>query len=250
MRDTWYRGTAARALTASVVLLAVLTASLWLSGLALRHLDYGYPVFYHLLDIDQSIERYGPQNRFREGFADTDAAQHRALFREIRMAVHDGGQGLDVIEYTLPDGRSVALLREPEIVHLNSVARLFTGFDWLSWGLMLLLPLALWWRCAGGVALAPLRTVVPGLLLTVAAAVLLLFVFGPGRLFYLLHEWAFPGGEQWFFYYQDSLMTTLMQAPNLFGAIAVAWALLSMVLFILIYGACQRTVMWCVDGRA
>lgn len=249
-RDTWHWGPALRVFTASALVLAVLVTSLWLSGLALRHLDYGYPVFYHLLDIEQTIEYYGSQNRFREGFEQTDAAQHRALFREIRMAIHDGGQGLDAIEYSLPDGRSVALLHEAEIIHLKSVARLFTGFDWLSWGLMLLLPLILWSRCAGGVPLASLRVVAPTLLLVAAGTTLLVFLLGPKRLFYLLHEWAFPAGEQWFFYYQDSLMTTLMQAPNLFGAIAVAWAVPSVLLFMLIYGACQRTVTWCVGGRA
>lgn len=249
-RDTWYRATALRVLTASALVVAVLFTSVWFSGLALRHLDYGYAVFYHLLDIEQTIEQFAPQNRFRDGFGKTDAAQHRALFRKIRMAIHDGGEGLEEIEYSLPDGRSVRLLHEAEIIHLQSVARLFTGFDWIRWGLMLLLPLVLWSRCAATAPLAPLRVVVPALLLVVAGITLLVFAFGPTRLFYLLHEWAFPPGEQWFFYYQDSLMTTLMQAPNIFGAITVAWAFAAVLLFILIYGMCRFLVAWCVSRGA
>jgi hypothetical protein len=41
----------------------------------------------------------------------------------------------------------------------------------------------------------------------------------------------FPPGHAWFFYYEDSLMTTLMQAPHLFGFIAVAIGVLALALF-------------------
>ena len=41
-----------------------------------------------------------------------------------------------------------------------------------------------------------------------------------------MHEWVFPAEHQWFFYYQESLMTVLMKAPDLFGAIAILIAVL------------------------
>lgn len=53
-------------------------------------------------------------------------------------------------------------------------------------------------------------------------AVSWLIWIGPTRVFYTLHEWVFPSDHQWMFSYQESLMTTLMKAPDLFAAIAVA----------------------------
>ena len=40
-------------------------------------------------------------------------------------------------------------------------------------------------------------------------------------MFYQFHIWLFPADHEWFFYWQDSLMSTLMKAPVLFGGIAV-----------------------------
>jgi hypothetical protein len=53
------------------------------------------------------------------------------------------------------------------------------------------------------------------------------WVVGPVQVFYVLHELVFPAGHEWFFYYQDSLMSMMMQAPNLFGPIAVLWLVLA-----------------------
>jgi uncharacterized membrane protein len=43
-----------------------------------------------------------------------------------------------------------------------------------------------------------------------ALCVAITFALGPQQTFYLLHEWAFSDKAQWFFHFQDSLMTTLM----------------------------------------
>ena len=43
---------------------------------------------------------------------------------------------------------------------------------------------------------------------------------GPQNVFYILHEWFFANKAQWHFYFQDSLMTTLLPEP-IFGSIAV-----------------------------
>ena len=62
-----------------------------------------------------------------------------------------------------------------------------------------------------------------------AAAVLAIGVIavGPTRVFYTAHTLIFPAGHQWFFYYEESLMTMLMKAPDLFAAIAAEWLLLT-----------------------
>ncbi len=45
-------------------------------------------------------------------------------------------------------------------------------------------------------------------------------LIGPTKVFYWGHEVVFPENNQWFFYYEDSLMSTMMKAPALFGPIA------------------------------
>jgi hypothetical protein len=67
-----------------------------------------------------------------------------------------------------------------------------------------------------------------------AVAVIAVLLIGPKTVFYTLHTWVFPAGHAWFFYYQDSLMTTLMQAPNLFAGIAAEVLLLTVTLFALL----------------
>jgi hypothetical protein len=57
----------------------------------------------------------------------------------------------------------------------------------------------------------------------------LVLVSGPRRVFYALHEQVFPPDNQWFFFYQDSLMSTMMKAPFLFGYIAVALVVLALI---------------------
>lgn len=60
---------------------------------------------------------------------------------------------------------------------------------------------------------------------------ILLAVFGFETVFYQLHIWLFPADHQWFFYYEDSLMSTMMQAPVLFAYIGGSIAVLGTALF-------------------
>ena len=69
---------------------------------------------------------------------------------------------------------------------------------------------------------------------SLAALVGLVWATGPRDVFYVFHEWVFPAGHQWFFYYQESLMSTLMKAPDLFGYIAAALVALAIVVLTLL----------------
>jgi hypothetical protein len=60
----------------------------------------------------------------------------------------------------------------------------------------------------------------------------ILAVIGPKAVFTQLHIWVFPAEHKWFFYYQDSLMSTMMHAPILFGGIAAQWAAFASIVFI------------------
>ena len=61
-------------------------------------------------------------------------------------------------------------------------------------------------------------------LIAAALAVIITIVFlifGAKAIFYQMHVLIFPPDHQWFFYYQDSLMSTMMKAPDLFAGIAL-----------------------------
>ena len=202
----------------TTVLLAILT-----SWALYSQVNYGYAFWYKQLDIQQHIDHYGPQNRFKQGFEQLPPEQHIEAFEQIRNAVHEHGEGLSNLQYSLPSGQKVLLLHRAEVVHLEDVANLIDAGRLLFVVLVLLwLPLA--WCC--------LSLGLPGwrerLLITVIGVVGVLAwlaVAGPTEVFYQFHVWLFPADHQWFFYWQDSLMSTLMKAPALFGGIALAIAL-------------------------
>jgi len=183
-------------------------------------IDYGYPFWYQALDIGEHIDDYGPLNRYQRPDLQTlDAEHHQALFNQIRVAVHDGGRGLASIRYRDRHGTPVFLLRPAEVQHLRDVARLIDhGRVALTIAFLAWLPLAIGvaarpapdWRRRALVAVTPLFAMVVWLLIS-----------GPEAVFYQFHIWLFPADHEWFFYWQDSLMSTLMKAPVLFGGIAV-----------------------------
>jgi hypothetical protein len=55
------------------------------------------------------------------------------------------------------------------------------------------------------------------------------------EVFYAAHRWIFPDDHQWFFFYQESLMSTMMQAPDLFLYIGISMAILALLAFILLH---------------
>ncbi len=203
--------------------------SWWISSVV----EYGYPLWYRVLAIDEHIARYAPQHPSKPGFANVGADQHRRLFAEIVRAVHDRGVQLESISYQLPHGSAVALLDAAEIRHLKDVAHLLQ----LA-GSATLVALPLWlvaMALLSGQPLAPRRLRI----LTMASVLLLLllmvFAIGPKAVFYQFHVWLFPPENPWFFYWEESLMSTLMKAPQLFGAIAVQIVLLAALLLLPIH---------------
>jgi len=197
----------------------------------LAQLNFGYALAYPLLDIEEHIQTFGPQNRYKEGFGETGPEEHRALFAAISESIQNSGEGLAQIEYQKPDGSRSRLLREPEVVHLQDVALLVDALYWAG-ALAVVLGAAL-----GFVAyrrrLKPPQPgwVLAGFALVLAAGGATLALLGPVEVFYGLHDLIFPPDHPWFFYYQDSLMTTLMKAPDLFGFIGALWLLLSLALW-------------------
>ncbi len=229
--------------TTLVATLAI--GSLFVTWHALATADFGYSLWYDVLAIDETIEVHGPQNTIRPGFEETDRTERERLFSGIVDAIHADGEGLAALTYHAPDGSRInTLLTEPEIIHLQDVADLinvFTTVSVLAIGVLVaLLAWAVWrretpppaWRVAAGC----------GAVLLVAVG--LVAVIGPVTVFYWLHEVLFPPDHEWFFYYQESLMSMMMQAPNLFGPIAALWVVLALLVATLVWWGMVRGLRW------
>ncbi|MFT5083168.1 MAG: putative membrane protein [Lentisphaeria bacterium] len=217
------------------VALSLFVATILAWGIMMQG-NFFYGVWHDHGGIAEGIEKYGPQNRYKEGFAETTRQQRIEIFAEISRAIHCNGEGLWDIAYSSSssDGEQT-LLREAEVVHLTDVAHLISlmkiaatlgSVFWLAILVCLLKARA---------KLPLLRHQMLGLAGIFFVGGLVLFAAGAEDVFNLLHIWIFPDNHQWFFYYQDSLMSTMMLAPTLFGWIAAAWAVLALGVFIVVH---------------
>lgn len=202
-----------------------------LSWHLLAQINFAYPLGYKLLDIEQHIKVFGPENRYKKYFERTTTEEQMTLFEEIVTAVQNRGDGLAQINYTLPDGNHEPLMRTPEVIHLQDVANLIDLLYWAGLGGGLL------WLLLGLIAVKQkfafpsLKKILLGFILCLSAIAAVTLVIGPTAVFYWLHVQIFPEEHEWFFFYQDSLMTTLMKAPDLFGFIAVLLVLVFVVIW-------------------
>lgn len=207
-----------------------------LSWMLLAQANFLYGFWHDTVGIREGIEEYGPQNRFREGFAETSRRERIRLFAAINRAIHNKGEGLAEIYYRSPSvDDAQPLLRKPEIGHLQDVANLIAKLKWASLAMVIV-----WLACIGWAALA--RRPLPGLKhqlwgiggVVISLGVLVLLI-GPVTVFNQLHIWIFPADHPWFFYYQDSLMSTMMMAPRLFGWITLVWIPLALLVFVVLH---------------
>ncbi|WP_049722029.1 lipoprotein intramolecular transacylase Lit [Gilvimarinus polysaccharolyticus] len=210
----------------------------WLScgfvaWMLLAQVNFAYPLAYQALNIDQHIAQYGPQNRYRDNFSDTSKQQHIELFSQINLAIHHDASELANITFTPRTGDTQTLLRADEVLHLTDVAHLIDEVYLLGISAVIAMIIS-------GVLLRGNRSPLPrpkhvvfSVCGTIAILVVAVLIIGSKKVFYYLHTWVFPPEHPWFFYYQDSLMTTLMKAPDLFGFIAA----LLLILWLLLWGA-------------
>ncbi len=227
LKSDWIRASA----TGLLVSTSLLLTTLWLAWHILTSANFGYELGYKLLHIDQHIQKYGPQNIYKKGFETTNAEQHTQLFNAILVSVNNEGRGLNNIFYQPHSGAQIQLLRAPEITHLEDVARLLSLFKWTAMMGTCCWILLLAYHYKRKRALPDLPSTLTGLGMLLISSVSLTFLIGPKTVFYWLHIHIFPPEHQWFFYYQESLMTTLMKAPDLFGFFAAIWGTLALILF-------------------
>lgn len=229
-------------------LLLTLVVALSLSWLVLAKVDFAYPLLHDHAGLGKNIEQYAPRNLTRPYFDLTTPAERARLFHEIVTAIHHRGHGLSELRYHDDQGRLIATLLTPaEVVHLQDVAHLLDKLK-----IMALLALPLW---AGMfMTLVWLRQPLPSsrhLLLGLAgvgAVTAVILALGAERVFYQLHVWVFPAGHQWFFFYEESLMSTMMKAPDLFGYIAVMLAVLALSISLGLLWLYQRVVRHRLSG--
>lgn len=222
---------------------ALLLATAGLAWVTLSQADFGFPWLYDVLEIDENVREYAPLNRYREGFENTTRGERLALFSGIVEAINADGRGLEKLRYRPGAGAPpVPMLREPEIVHLRDVARLVDGFllaaavaGVAAFVIVLVLARRRDRLAAGALAWSAGASLLAPTLLALAA-----FDATEGGWFSRLHELAFPPDHQWFFYYQESLMTTLMKAPEPFGPMATMLGSLTAAFFALALWATDR----------
>lgn len=221
-------------------------SALWLAWIVLSQANFLYPLDYRLLTIPETIEKYVPQNRYgKENFIETNVKEHIRLFAAITHAVNHNGHGLSELHYFAPDGRDLGVfLTHDEVTHLTDVSHVVEiGKDvgkitFMAW--LILIGLGFWRKKA----LPGLLSFATGTAATVFIVTATVFVVGPMRVFGDFHRSVFPANHPWFFYYQDSLMTTFMQAPNLFGLIALWWLILTCLFLLMLWSLASRLMTW------
>lgn len=216
-----------------------LLIAIWLGWHALAQVNFLYPLWHDHAGIGANIEQYAPKNLYRKEFELTDPETRFILFQGIVEAIHNHGQGLAELSYSSSRG-ATPLLHKAEIIHLQDVANLIDFLNRLAFALS-----ALWlfisWRIyvqIGNktITQTAIRSRDSWLNLTLGLAILIggLLLIGAKKVFYQLHIWIFPDEHQWFFYYQESLMSTMMKAPDLFAWIASSLLLLALLIYLLL----------------
>lgn len=231
-------------LVAGIYTFTGVLVALAFSWMALAALNFSYGIWHDYGGIGSAIDRYGGSNKFRSGFELTSKAQREELFAGIVQAIHFQPQQLRRLEYQVAGHPAQTLLTEPEVVHLQDVARLVTigafaaSAALLVWGGCIIYYLMRRQRPPR------LKNQFLGTLLVLAAVGAVVFMVGPVEVFYLLHTWVFPEGHAWFFYYQESLMSTMMYAPVLFGWIALEWLVLTLLVFVALQYIVAQLCEW------
>lgn len=223
--------------------LGLTVATFWIAWWLLTPLDFGYRFGYHLLDIDAHISEFAPQNLYRRGYESTLESERFEHFRAIVSAINAGGEGLGDITYQTNQHAPQTLLHKAEVIHLQDVANLVAYFHWAGPLMLLLWMITLAWAHVQRWTMPTPKQMLTGGITVLIACGAILLLMGPTTVFYWLHTHIFPEEHQWFFYYQESLMTTLMKAPDLFGYIALLWVVTSVILMVALSMGARRITL-------
>lgn len=216
----------------TIILLTAVILAFNISWHVCATFDFFYPALYSSLSIEEHIQKFAPKNRnhIRRNFKETTPFEHQLLFKKIVDGIQEDGRGLkDLQFFSKRINNHINLLTRPEIVHLKDVSLLVKRFNQFS-----LIAAALFLSCLLCMAKLKIKPYMPFqqfriLLLSLGGIGGIVLFIGPKKVFYKAHELIFTE-NQWFFYYEESLMTTLMKAPDIFGYIAIIILIVSVLI--------------------
>jgi hypothetical protein len=200
--------------------------ALVISWIVLVMVNFTYPLLYDYAGIGENIVVFAPKNTTKPHFDQSLRAEHIALFIDMVKAITHQGEGLAALTYHTQTGQAIPLLTVAELIHLQDVANLYDKMTWLAWAALLLWvgSVAIHYQYRVNImsmSLLPYVFVPP-------IIVIVVLTIGAEKIFYKLHTLVFPSDHQWLFYYEESLMSMMMKAPDLFAYIAVMLALLAL----------------------
>lgn len=186
-------------------------------------------MWYSVLAIDDVLERNVSVNtQNKRDFPTDDKKLHLLMFAEIVQAIHEQGNGLTDIVYFNRNAQQRPLLTKSEVQHLEDVAKLIDDVHFTWWCnafILFILVFVLFFTHDKNYLHWQIMPTAKQKWLSVVALLallaLLFMLFGFTDIFYYLHTVVFPANHQWFFYYNDSLMSSLMKAPDLFALIGI-----------------------------
>ena len=216
-------------------LLLTFMITLPVSWYGMSKADFFYASLHDNIGIDNHIQRYAPRNRFNKTeFEKTTKDERLVLFHGVVTAIHNKGIGLESLAYIRKsDKESVKLFTEAEVIHLKDVANLLEKLKPVIVAVLFIWLLSMLLIIFKQIKL-PSAKRFSILAFVLLVLVVLVLSFGPEKIFNQLHIWVFPDNHQWFFYYEDSLMSTMMKAPDLFAYISIIWGLISVLLTIIL----------------
>ena len=235
--------------------LTLLICCLGISWQVSKSVNFSYSFWYQQLSIDKTIANNVLKNiHGKRDFPINDANLHQEKFIDIVNAIHQQGRGLKEISYQNAQGQVRQFLTVSEIQHLQDVANLLDKVVKISWVSVLCL-ISIFFiyyhnsitksyavsqvasKRLSFIAIATIPSAKQKLMSVFASCLLIvaiLSLWGFTSVFYYLHTVVFPADHQWFFYYYDSLMSTIMKAPEIFAAIAGQLAIVALFLAVVI----------------
>ena len=224
--------------------LLALLLSFGVSWLILIPFDFAYEWLYSLIEIDKHIATFAPKNPIKLDFESTTDLERFRLFSGIVTAIHQHGVGLGTLVYHNPQGTALAkLLSHDEVVHLQDVAILIDRMKVLLLTCVALFVGQLAWIYFKAVRIPTFKSMLFTVLAFLCLVIIAVLIIGPYEVFYTLHVWVFPDEHKWFFYYEESLMSTMMKAPDLFAYIAILLLVIAVPVFVLIMWLIRRIVL-------
>jgi len=198
--------------------------------------NFFYEFWYSQLNIEETIKTYVPQNTHgKKDFASTAKKQHLLSFHEIVSKIHDHGKDLDQLFYLNNQQQKKLLLTAPEVLHLEDVSKLIHQLRFILVVNFLLLLLVSSLIFNKKYSKPKRKEQYVAIIIPTTILVLSFSILGFTNIFYYLHTVVFPVNHQWFFYYQDSLMSSLMKAPDLFAAIGFTLSIFTLVIYTMLY---------------